>query len=116
MPDLVCVKCKAVPRPVGPLKERYSCSREAHSFCANCRKSSCRVCGGKVMKIPNRVLTLLLEDMPYACQYFKDGCREIHDLETLHEHEYDCNYRIVYRPNIFMEWMRASLRKTKSSS
>lgn len=107
LPDLVCVRCKSIPRPEGPFKERYSCTKETHTLCGSCKTLKCPCCGGKVTKFPHQIITTLLEDLPYACINYVEGCREILMLDKdLENHENECRYRKIDRPNIFICWMK----------
>ena len=74
IPDLQCHKCQDVPGPKGNDKNRYSCL-DSHTLCEK-DKLKCP-CGSLVGKNPSSILAKLMKDLPWMCQNYKKGCREI---------------------------------------
>lgn len=90
--DLQCHKCQDVPGPSDEKKNRYFCFNESHVLCEN-HKAKCP-CGSLVGKKP--VFAKLLEDLPWMCQNYKHGCREIEaDVKELEYHQRKCIFRLV---------------------
>ena len=98
IPDLQCHKCKNVPGPNGNQKNRYSCIASSHTLCEE-HKTEC-LCGSKVGKSPSPVIANLLRNLPWICQNYNNGCREIKMIvEDLDYHQRNCIYRHVFCPN-----------------
>ena len=96
--DLQCHKCQDVPAPNDDKKNRYSCINESHVLCEN-HKAECP-CGSLVGKKP--VFPKIFEDLPWMCQNYKHGCREIKsDVEELEYHQRKCIFRQVHCPHFF---------------
>ena len=102
IPDLQCHKCKNVPGPNGTQKNRYSCTNSAHTLCEE-HKTIC-LCGSKVGKSPSPVIANLLQNLPWMCQNYRNGCREIKmNVEDLDQHQDQCIYRQTFCPNFACE-------------
>ena len=102
IPDLQCHKCKNVPGPNGNKKNRYSCIDAAHTLCEE-HRNEC-LCGSKVVKIPSPVIANLLQNLPWMCQNYRNGCREIKmDVEDLDQHQDQCIYRQAFCPHFGCE-------------
>ena len=96
IPDLQCHKCQDVPGPNGNDKNRYSCL-DSHTLCEK-DKLKCP-CGSLVGKNPSPILAKLMKDLPWMCQNYKTGCREIkRDIGELEFHQRKCVFRKVYCP------------------
>ena len=99
IPYLQCYKCKNVPGPNGIQKNRYSCIQASHTLCEE-HKNGCP-CGSFVGNSPSPVIAKLLQNLPWMCQYYMNGCREISmNVEELGHHHGKCIYRPVFCPNI----------------
>lgn len=97
IPDLQCHKCKDVPRP--NKKNRYSCVDSSHMLCEK-DKFKCP-CGSLVGKNPSPIIAKLLKDLPWMCQNYKKGCREMkQNINELEFHQRMCIFRKVYCPNL----------------
>ena len=97
IPELQCHDCKNVPGPKGNQKNRYSCTNAAHTLCEE-HKAKCP-CGSKVGKSPSPVIAKLLQNLPWMCQNYKTGCREIKmNGEDLEHHQEKCIFRQVFCP------------------
>ena len=102
IPDLQCHNCKNVPGPNGNKKNRYSCIDAAHTLCEQ-HKNEC-LCGSKVVKIPSPVIANILQNLPWMCQNYRNGCREIKmNVEDLDQHQDQCIYRHAFCPNFRCE-------------
>ena len=100
--ELQCHVCKDVPGPNGNKKNRYSCIKAAHTLCEE-HKTKC-ACGSKVVEIPSPVIAKLLMNLPWMCQNYKTGCREIRgNVEDLEDHQVICIYKQVFCPNVDCE-------------
>ena len=98
IPDLQCHKCQDVPGPNGNDKNRYSCL-DSHTLCEK-DKLKCP-CGSLVGKNPSPILAKLMKDLPWMCQNYKRGCREIKkSVSELEFHQRNCVFRIVYCPEL----------------
>ena len=96
IPDLQCHKCQDVPGPNE--KNRYSCV-DSHTLCEK-DKLKCP-CGSVVGKNPSPILAKLMKDLPWMCQNYKRGCREIkRDIGELEFHQRKCVFRKVYCPKL----------------
>ena len=97
--ELQCHKCKDVPGPNGNKKNRYSCTRAAHTLCEE-HKTKC-ACGSKVGESPSPVIAKFLMNLPWMCQNYKTGCLESKvNVEDLEYHQGICIYRQVFCPNV----------------
>ena len=102
IPDLQCYKCKNVPGPNGNQKNRYSCTKSAHTLCEE-HKTKC-ACGSNVGESPSPVIANLLQNLPWMCQNYKTGCREAKmNVEDLEHHQGKCIYRQVFCPHVDCE-------------
>ena len=98
IPDLQCHKCQDVPGPNGNDKNRYLCL-DSHTLCEK-DKLKCP-CGSVVGKNPSPILAKLMKDLPWMCQNYKRGCREIkRDIGELEFHQRKCVFRKVYCPKL----------------
>ena len=100
IPDLQCHNCKSVPGPNENQKNRYSClnANGSHILCEE-HKTKC-LCGSKVGINPSPLIAKVLQDLPWMCQNYKTGCREIKmNGEDLERHQEKCIYRLVFCPN-----------------
>ena len=98
IPELQCHACKNVPGPNGNQRNRYSCTNAAHTLCEE-HKAKCP-CGSKVGKSPSPVIAKLLQNLPWMCQNYKTGCREIKlNGEDLERHHEKCIFRQVFCPH-----------------
>ena len=96
IPDLQCHKCQDVPGPNE--KNRYSCV-DSHTLCEK-DKLKCP-CGSLVGKNPSPILAKLMKDLPWMCQNYKRGCREIkRNIGELEFHQRKCVFRKVYCPKL----------------
>ena len=96
IPDLQCHKCQDVPGPNGNDKNRYSCL-DSHTLCEK-DKLKCP-CGSLVGKNPSSILAKLMKDLPWMCQNYKKGCREIKkNISELEFHQRKCVFRKVHCP------------------
>ena len=99
IPDLQCHKCKDVPGPNRNEKNRYSCVNSSHMLCEK-DKFKCP-CGSLVGKNPSAIIAKLLEDLPWMCQNYKNGCRKIkQNINELECHQQKCIFRKVYCPHL----------------
>ena len=99
IPDLQCHKCKNVPGPNGNQNNRYSCIRASHTLCEE-HKTGCP-CGSFAGNSPSPVIAKLLKKLPWMCQNYKNGCREISmNVEELEHHRGKCIYRLVFCPKM----------------
>ena len=97
MPDLQCHECKDVPGPNENENNRYSCFDSSHTLCEK-DKLKCP-CGSLVGKNPSPIIAKLLEGLPWMCQNYKRGCREIKiNINGLEIHQRKCIFRKVYCP------------------
>ena len=97
MPELQCHKCSNVPGPNWKQKNRYSCIDSSHTLCEK-HKTRCP-CGSLVGKSPSPVIAKLLKNLPWMCQNYKNGCREIKmNVVDLKHHQRKCLYRKVFCP------------------
>ena len=97
--DLQCYKCKDVPGPNENGKNRYSCLDSSHTLCEK-DKLECP-CGSVVGKNPSPLAVKLLEGLPWMCQNYKRGCREIKvDIGELEIHQRNCIFRPIYCPRV----------------
>ena len=98
IPELQCHKCSNVPGPNWKQKNRYSCIDSSHTLCEK-HKFKCP-CGSLVGKSPSPVIAKLLQNLPWMCQNYKNGCREIKiNVVDLNHHQGKCIYRKVFCPN-----------------
>ena len=98
IPELQCHACKNVPGPNGNQRNRYSCTNAAHTLCEE-HKAKCP-CGSKVGKSPSPIIAKLLQNLPWMCQNYKTGCREIKmNGEDLEHHHKKCIFRQVFCPD-----------------
>ena len=96
--ELQCHECKKVPGPTQ--KDRYSCTDAAHTLCEE-HKANCP-CGSLVGKIPSPFIAKFLQDKPWMCQNYKNGCLESKmDLVDLEHHRVKCIYRQVFCPRVY---------------
>ena len=103
IPELQCHKCSNVPGPNWKQKNRYSCIDSSHTLCEK-HKIKCP-CGSLVGKNPSPVIAKLLQDLPWMCQNYKNGCREIEmNVVDLNHHQEKCIYRKVFCPNYCEEY------------
>ena len=99
IPYLQCYKCKNVPGPNGIQKNRYSCIHASHILCEE-HKNECS-CGSFASNSPSPLIAKLLQNLPWMCQYYMNGCSEISmNVEELGHHHGKCIYRSVFCPNI----------------
>ena len=98
IPELQCHNCKDVPGPNGNEKNRYSCVDSSHTLCEK-DKLRCP-CGSLVVKNPSPITAKLIEDLPWMCQNYKRGCREIFDIGRLEFHQRKCNFRQIQCPDL----------------
>ena len=99
IPDLQCHHCKDVPGPKEKEKNRYSCIDSSHTLCEK-DKLKCP-CGSLVGKNPSPIIANLLQDLPWMCQNYKWGCREIEmTISGLEFHQRKCIFRKVYCPKL----------------
>jgi len=99
LPELKCHDCKNVPGPSAEKKNRYYCTNvnESHALCEK-HKVKCP-CGSLVGKNPSPLIAKLLQDLPWMCQNYENGCREIKmDAEELEYHQGKCIFRLVFCP------------------
>ena len=58
-------------------------------------------CGSNVGKSPSPIVAKLLQDLPWMCNNFKSGCREIKEkTEELEKHQRNCIYRQIFCPDV----------------
>ena len=99
IPDLLCYKCLDVPGPDENGKNRYSCFDSSHTLCEK-DKLKCP-CGSSVVKNPSPITAKLLEGLPWMCQNYKRGCREIcFDIGGLEFHKRKCIFRQIQCPDL----------------
>ena len=99
IPELQCHNCKDVPGPNGNEMNRYSCVNSSHMLCEK-DKFKC-TCGSLVGKNPSPMIAKLLEGLPWMCQNYKKGCREMKkNVNELEFHQQECIFRKVYCPNL----------------
>ena len=97
--ELQCHECKDVPGPNGNQKNRYSCFDASHTLCEE-HKKKCP-CGSKVGKRPSPVIAKLLQNLPWMCQNFKNGCLDSKmNIQDLDHHQNECIYRKVFCPKL----------------
>ena len=100
--ELQCYECKNVPGPNVNQNNRYSCTDSAHTLCEE-HKNKCP-CGSLVGKSPSPIIAKLLQNLPWMCQNYKNGCRESKmNGENLEHHQEKCIYRQVVCPNYCKE-------------
>ena len=97
LPELQCFKCKDVPSQ--DQNNRYICVNKSHNLCEK-DKAQCP-CGSNVGKSPSPLIAKLLQDLPWMCNNFKSGCREIKEkTEELKKHQKVCIYRQIFCPGL----------------
>ena len=97
LPSLQCHKCKNIPGP--NRTNRYFCIKESHALC-ELHRFRC-LCGSLVGEKPSPAIGKLLQDLPWMCQNYSKGCREIKtDVEELEHHQVKCIFRQVYCPAV----------------
>jgi len=97
IPDLQCRKCKGVPGPNGVERNRYMCLA-SHALCEK-DKAKCP-CGAAVGENPSPMVAKMLENLPWMCKHYEQGCREMKtDAEDLEHHQQKCIYRLVFCPD-----------------
>ena len=106
--DLQCFICKKVPAPCGGQSKRYLCENSAHSFCESHKKSirgfrfsedKCP-CGSVVDENSSQSIAKKLQYLPWICQNYKRGCREVKmDEQNLKIHHEKCIFRKVFCPH-----------------
>ena len=100
--ELQCYECKNVPGPNVNQNNRYSCTDSAHTLCEE-HKNNCP-CGSLVGKSPSPIMAKLLQNLPWMCQNYKNGCCESKmNREDLEHHQEKCIYRLVVCPNYCKE-------------
>ena len=71
---------------------------ESHYLCEK-DKALCP-CGSNVGKSPSPLVAKLLQDLPWMCNNFKSGCREIKEkTEELEKHQRNCIFRQIFCPD-----------------
>merc|ERR1712156_365777 len=98
---LQCHGCKKVPAPND--LNRYPCG-QSHYLCEDCR-GDCN-CGSRIgVNVPSGIFKLLLEssNLPWYCQNYPKGCREILEKENLKDHQDECIFRPVNCPHLHCE-------------
>ena len=99
IPELQCHKCKNVPGLTENLRNRYFCLKASHTLCED-HNIKCP-CGSKVSRKPSPLVAKFIQNLPWMCQNYKSGCREIKEkVEDLQHHQRKCIYRLVFCPNI----------------
>ena len=94
--DLLCPICTNV------LKDPVQCPNE-HHFCRSCiekylreRSKTCPMCHvhltEETLSKPPRVLTNMISRLKIRCDHYERGCRELVQLEFLHQHVKSCGY------------------------
>ena len=69
----------------------------SHVLCEK-HKNRCP-CGSLVGQVPSSFITEVLQNMPWMCQNYKNGCHEIKmNPEDLECHQRGCIYRLVFCP------------------
>ena len=117
--DLQCITCKKVPGPIkdkgrdagerpGDRKnKRFLCEKSSHSRCGNhwyedfCNdfNKNCP-CGSLLDKEPSESIAKKLQFLPWMCQNYKRGCREVKmDVNNLKIHHGKCIFRKVFCPH-----------------
>ena len=122
--DFQCFKCKRVPGPTfgfcvreckepakltGDQSKRYLCENSAHILCGKHKQSRKRIwqlfenkcpCGSLVDKNPSQSIAKKLQSLPWMCQNFRWGCREVKvDVKNLETHHGECKFRKVICPH-----------------
>ena len=114
--DLQCFQCKKVPRPYGNQNKRYLCEK-SHSLCERHKKykvekrlfwrngwndrfeKKCS-CGSLVEENPSQSIAKKLQNLPWMCQNYQWGCREVKmDVNNLETHHGKCIFRKVFCPS-----------------
>lgn len=94
--ELMCHNCKAVPSPFANGSNRYQCEDHAQYLCEDCKTQS--VC--KTVSRPSPGIAKLINDLPWFCCNFTNGCKEIMWEKYLKEHQQNCKFRLVTCPQI----------------
>ena len=94
--ELMCHNCKNIPNPYANGKNRYQCTEHGQYLCEDCKNKS--VC--KTYSKPSPGIAKLLDDLPWFCCNFVNGCKGIMWEKHLKEHQRNCFYRLVSCPNI----------------
>ena len=81
------------------IHNRYSCIRASHILCDE-HKTGCP-CGSFAGNSSSPIIAKLLQNLPWMCQNYKTGCREISmNVEELDHHSGKCIYRLVFCPKM----------------
>ena len=106
--DFQCFKCKRVPGPTGDQCKRYLCENSAHILCEKHKKGRRRIwhflkskcpCGSRVDENPSKSIAKKLQNLPWMCQNYQWGCREVKvDAKNLETHHGKCIFRRVICP------------------
>ena len=109
--DLQCFKCKKVPRPYGNQSKRYLCEK-SHSLCVRHKEYKVEdnyfwlerfekkcPCGSLVQKKSSQSIAKKLQNLPWMCQNYQWGCREVKvNAKSLETHHGECLFRKVICP------------------
>ncbi len=106
LPNLQCFNCKAVPGPPPNKRKRFICMVQHHPICPDCNGKTCP-CNSAVSPKPSETIELLLTELPWYCQSYKNGCREIFsNVEQLEKHQNSCVFRNVQCPRLLCQASR----------
>jgi hypothetical protein len=92
----VCQNCEEIPKE-GPI---YTCDSGEHATCNDCFETS-KVCQCKGdIKYRNKGLEKVRTTLPFSCKFRKNGCTAILTLESMLYHEVDCQWRLIFCPEL----------------
>ena len=99
LPKIQCHKCERVPGPRAADRNRYVC-QNSHHLCEECKHKKCPCgssTGGRNNPAPSTMIPLLFDvfGLPWPCQNYPKGCREILIESELENHEINCVFRLV---------------------
>ena len=98
LPKIQCHNCERVPGPRAADRNRYVC-QNSHHLCDECKYEKCP-CGSSIGRndpAPSTMIPLLFDvfGLPWPCQNYPRGCREILIESELENHEINCVFRLV---------------------
>lgn len=96
MTELLCHNCKNAPIPYANGSNRYQCTEHGQYLCEDCKNKSICSTSSK----PSPIVAKLLDDLPWFCCNFVNGCKEVMWEKYLKEHQQNCPFRVVPCPQI----------------
>ena len=120
--DFQCFKCKKFPGPNGDQSKHYLCKNFNHILCEKHKKRLAIMpvthvkgkwevfekkcpCGSLVDDNPSESIAKKLQFLPWICQNYQWGCREVKvDAKNLESHHGECIFRKVNCPFLDDGW------------